>query len=76
MKRPISLPQAEAIVDEISQIVQRYGEREIQSKEIGYTVMMRLRELDDVAYVRFASVYRSFRDVSEFVQTLESDHGV
>lgn len=70
-KRPISLAQVEGIVDRIMAFVVNRGEKEIPSRLIGQKVMMELRLLDDVAYVRFASVYRNFRDVQEFVETLE-----
>ena len=73
IKRPISLPQVENLVDDVTKTILKYGEKEIQSTQIGYAVMMNLKKLDDVAYVRFASVYKTFTDVSEFVQTLESE---
>lgn len=70
-KRPISLTQMETAVDRITTWVINRGEKEIPSRLIGQKVMMELRLLDDVAYVRFASVYRTFQDVQEFVDTLE-----
>jgi transcriptional repressor NrdR len=72
-KRPISHSQLETAVDRIASWVINRGEKEILSRLIGQKVMMELRLLDDVAYVRFASVYRTFKDVQEFVETLE-DH--
>ena len=76
IKRPISLPEIESLVDDVTKMVLRYGDKEIQSTQIGYSVMTKLKALDDVAYVRFASVYRTFRDVSEFVQTLEKEQSL
>ena len=70
-KRPVSSSQLEAVVDRISTWLLGRGEKEIPSRLIGQKVMMELRLLDDVAYVRFASVYRTFKDVQEFVETLE-----
>jgi len=70
-KRPISVDTIEALVDRIERQLQEGGEREVTSRAIGETVMRELHELDGVAYVRFASVYRSFRDVREFMRELE-----
>ena len=76
-KRPVAMAQLENIVDQISNWVLQRGEREIPAREIGFQLMRHLRALDDVAYVRFASVYRTFKDVQEFVDTLEhQDFGV
>lgn len=75
-KRPISHGQLEAIVDRIATWVLNRGEKEIPSRLIGQKVMMELRLLDDVAYVRFASVYRTFKDVQEFVETLEDQENI
>ena len=69
-KRPVSAEQIEALVSGVERQVQELGEREIRSTVIGEAVMRRLRELDEVAYVRFASVYRAFRDVGEFMTEL------
>ena len=69
-KRPIPASQLEAIADEIETSMQESTEREIASQRIGVMVMQRLRELDEVAYVRFASVYRRFEDVDAFVREL------
>lgn len=70
-KRPISLGQIEAIVDRIETEVQRQAPGEIPSKQIGEMAMAELRELDEVAYVRFASVYRHFKDVNEFLDEIQ-----
>lgn len=70
-KRPVSLAQLEAVVERISAWVVNRGESEISSRIIGKKVMAELKQLDDVAYIRFASVYRTFKDVQEFVETLE-----
>src|SRR5574341_169207 len=67
-KRPVSSGQLESIVDEIEARLAESPEREISTTEIGEVVMKRLYELDEVAYVRFASVYRQFKDVSQFVE--------
>jgi transcriptional repressor NrdR len=77
-KRPVSIEQIEVAISEIKHFLQVTGEREILSKIIGEEVMRQLRELDAVAYVRFASVYRSFEDISEFqaeLNKLNADHG-
>ncbi len=70
-KRPVSAEQIEEIATAVERKLQEMGEKEIRSAVIGETVMERLRALDPVAYVRFASVYREFRDVGDFVSTLE-----
>jgi transcriptional repressor NrdR len=70
-KRPISAEQIEEIATGIERKVQEMGEKEIKSTVVGEAVMERLRALDPVAYVRFASVYRAFRDVGEFMSELE-----
>lgn len=72
-KRPISLAQMETIVELVTQWVLGRIEKEIQSQAVGQKVMQELRKLDNVAYVRFASVYRTFKDVQEFLETLEDD---
>jgi transcriptional repressor NrdR len=71
-KRPVSAEEIEALVSEVERQVQELGEREIRTSAIGEAVMQRLRRLDEVAYVRFASVYRAFRDVGEFMSELET----
>lgn len=72
-KRPVSLAQLEAVVDRIAVWVINRGETEISAKLIGLKVMSELKALDDVAYIRFASVYRTFKDVQEFVETLDEE---
>ena len=69
-KRPVPQPELERIADSIESAMQDAGEREISSQRLGTLVMDRLRELDPVAYVRFASVYRRFEDVDAFVKEL------
>lgn len=70
-KRPISINVIEKIVNRIELHFQERGEREIRSSEIGETVMEELHRLDGVAYVRFASVYRQFKDIHEFMDELK-----
>ena len=69
-KRPVSLNQLEQIADEIEQELQSGLEREISTVNIGEMVMSRLKDVDEVAYVRFASVYRSFKDINTFMDEL------
>ena len=69
-KRPVSIEQIEVALSQIRHFLQVTGEREVPSRMIGEAVMSKLRELDEVAYVRFASVYRSFQDLSEFQDEL------
>lgn len=69
-KRPVSLDQIEALVLDIEKKVYALGEREVTSQEIGELVMEGLRGLDQVAYVRFASVYREFKDIQTFMDEL------
>ena len=69
-KRPVSAKALTALVDEVEQIVQDSSDREVAAAAIGQMVMERLKELDKVAYVRFASVYRRFEDVQEFMAEL------
>jgi len=70
-KRPISINQIEAFVDNIERDIHEKGIPEIPSKSIGEKVMAKLREWDDVAYVRFASVYKQFKDLKEFMNQLQ-----
>ena len=70
-KRPVSTQQVEAVVDSIINEVESEYEREVPSTVIGQKVMNKLQELDEVAYVRFASVYRRFRDVNQFLSEVE-----
>ena len=69
-KRPVSLAELERIADEIEQELQNSMEREIRTADIGEKVMERLRSVDQVAYVRFASVYRQFKDLNTFMHEL------
>ena len=69
-KRPVSLAQLEKIADEIETELQSHLEREVSTVEIGEMVMSRIRKVDEVAYVRFASVYRSFKDINTFMEEL------
>ena len=70
-KRPISMTQIEEFVDSLEFYFQELGKKEIDSKDIGERVISNLKEWDEVAYVRFASVYRQFRDINEFMNELE-----
>jgi len=77
-KRPISIEAIEKIADKIEQEIVSRGAKEIKGNDLGEKVMHELHDLDDVAYVRFASVYRSFKDISDFmeeVKTLVKDKG-
>ena len=69
-KRPVSVAQLEQLASEIEQSLQNSLEREIQTQEIGEQVMEKLKTVDEVAYVRFASVYRQFKDINTFMQEL------
>ncbi len=69
-KRPVPLPVLEQIGDDIEQELQSKLEREISTVDIGEMVMARLKDVDEVAYVRFASVYRSFKDINTFMEEL------
>ena len=70
-KRPVSAAMLEAIVDRVEAALQEQSEKEIAAAEVGGFVMRELKELDKVAYVRFASVYRHFRDIGEFMTELK-----
>jgi transcriptional repressor NrdR len=70
-KRKVPVDEIERFVDELERSIQEQGDREIPSETIGLRVMEYLRDLDDVAYVRFASVYRSFKDLKEFMSELQ-----
>jgi transcriptional repressor NrdR len=70
-KRPVSMEQIDAAVLEVERQLQEMGEKEVPSTFLGEQVMARLHALDEVAYVRFASVYRSFRDIAEFMTELK-----
>lgn len=75
VKRPVTTAQIERLVDNLTSSVMNQFQREISSAEIGERVLNQLRELDDVAYVRFASVYRDFEDVGSFLRELKSLQG-
>jgi transcriptional repressor NrdR len=70
-KLPISINQIEEFVDSLELYFQEIGQKEIESKDIGEKVINKLKEWDEVAYVRFASVYRQFKDINEFMAELE-----
>jgi transcriptional repressor NrdR len=70
-KRPIPAKALDAVADEVEQMVQDSPDREVEARVIGERVMVSLKELDKVAYVRFASVYRQFEDVQEFMAELK-----
>ncbi|MCY4532282.1 MAG: transcriptional regulator NrdR [Gammaproteobacteria bacterium] len=70
-KRPVSLELIDSTINRIKHQLRETGEREIRTRVVGELVMQALRELDDVAYVRFASVYRSFQDVEEFKKEID-----
>jgi transcriptional repressor NrdR len=69
-KRPIGMEQVDRFVEEIEQTLMGSVDKEVSSEKIGALVMKKLRNLDEVAYVRFASVYRQFRDINEFMEEL------
>ena len=69
-KRPVSMSQIEAVADEVEQELRGRLESEVQSERIGEMVMQRLKSLDEISYVRFASVYRSFKDIQTFMEEL------
>lgn len=70
-KRPVSMSTIESIVDEIERSISNSLEKEITSVEIGEMIMNKLKNIDEVAYVRFASVYRQFKDVNSFMDELK-----
>ena len=69
-KRPVSLDRLESIIDDIESTLQNSLDREVSSEKIGELVMDKLKDVDDVAYVRFASVYRQFKDIGTFMTEL------
>lgn len=69
-KRPVSVEQIEAMVDQLERKFQEQGEKELDASLIGKAVMEKLHDADEVAYVRFASVYRQFKDINEFMSEL------
>lgn len=71
-KRPISVATIEAVTDRIEKRIQEMGETEVSSRTIGEEVMKELHNLDQVAYVRFASVYREFKDIDQFMEELKA----
>ena len=73
-KLPVSINQIEEFVDSLEVYFQEIGHKEIDSKDIGERVIEKLKEWDEVAYVRFASVYRQFKDNNEFMAELEEIH--
>jgi len=70
-KRPISIATLEAVADRVEKRIQERGEAEVQSRVVGEEVMAELYQLDQVAYVRFASVYREFKDVAQFMDEVK-----
>jgi transcriptional repressor NrdR len=70
-KRPVAMDRIEKFIDELERDLVESEAKEVESQELGERVMKKLRELDEVAYVRFASVYRSFRDIDEFRTELD-----
>ena len=70
-KRPVSSKKIASVVDEIEEKLQNISKTEITSKEVGREVMRTLKDLDEVAYVRFASVYHKFKDINEFMDELK-----
>lgn len=71
-KRQISVEQIEQMISQVERYFQDKGDKEILSQDIGEILMAKLKQLDEVAYVRFASVYREFKDISEFVKELKT----
>ncbi len=70
-KRPISMEKLEGVVSDIERSIMRKFDKEVQAERIGELLMQKLSKLDDIAYVRFASVYRQFKDVSQFMKELK-----
>ena len=70
-KRPVGVKEIEELVDRVEQYLQELGEKEVSAVKVGEKVISEMYNLDDVAYVRFASVYRSFKDVNEFMVELK-----
>lgn len=70
-KRPVSIKDIEDLVDRVEQYIQELGDKEVSALTVGEKVISEIYNLDDVAYVRFASVYRSFKDVNEFMVELK-----
>ena len=70
-KRPVGEEEVETLIEDIKKDIRSTGEREVRSRLIGEVIMKRLRQLDEVAFIRFASVYRRFEDVTEFSEEVE-----
>lgn len=70
-KRPVSQEQIEELVNDLEQVLREKGEKEVPVAYIGEHIMAALKNLDEVAYIRFASVYRQFKDINEFMQELQ-----
>ena len=70
-KRPLSMGKLEDVVASIEQYLQKNYEKEVKAKEVGELIMKKLSDLDEVAYVRFASVYRQFKDINQFMKELK-----
>ncbi len=74
LKRPVSLAQIENIVSKVTKAIIEKSNKSFSAIDLGQIVVKELKSLDDVAYVRFASVYKEFKDVKEFVETLQKDY--
>lgn len=74
-KRPISMDQIDRLIENLEKNILEISDKEISTVEIGKLIMMYLRNLDPVAYIRFASVYRKFQDVEEFVNNIKDEEG-
>jgi transcriptional repressor NrdR len=72
LKRSVSFEQIERVADDVEQHIKNQGLKEINSKQIGELVIEQLKDLDDVAYVRFASIYRQFKDINSFMKEVET----
>lgn len=70
-KRPVSMEKIEAVVDRVEKELQKNFDKEVKAQEVGELVMDHLHKLDEVAYVRFASVYRQFKDINQFMKELK-----
>lgn len=70
-KRPVSSEKLEKLIDEVERLLQRKFEKEVRAKDIGEIIISKLHKLDEVAYVRFASVYRQFKDVNQFMKEIK-----
>ncbi len=70
-KRPVSIEKMEEVIGQVERVIQKKSDREVSSSRVGELIMEKLKALDDVAYVRFASVYRQFKDVGQFMEELK-----